>query len=136
MSSRRVGASEDLPRRREYFVREDGILDRAGERQCADNSSEGGDGPPTPGGGGAPKEAGEPFQLSTQVGRSAGANSFASARHVSAQRGQRTAIRAIGEMAFGQIIGNEIGYSYIVSAARRSIPEHAPPPRPQDLPWM
>src|SRR5204862_3860668 len=84
-SCRRAGASEDLPRRRENFVREDGILDRAGERQSADNSSEGGDGPPTPGGGGAPEEAREPLQLSAHVGRGAAANSFASARHVSAQ---------------------------------------------------
>src|SRR5215470_3577672 len=43
------------------------------------------------------------------VGRSAGANSFASARHISAQYGQRTAIRAICEMAFGQITRNKIG---------------------------
>src|SRR6516164_3376867 len=107
-SCRRAGASEDLPRRRENFVRENGILDRAGERQSADNASKGGDGPPTPGGGGAPEETREPLQLSAHVGRGAAANSFASARHVSAQRGQRTAIRAIHEMAFGQVTGNKI----------------------------
>jgi len=54
-SSRRAGASENLPRRRQNFVRQRGILDRTGERQCADNSGEGGDGATTPDGGGAPK---------------------------------------------------------------------------------
>src|SRR5215831_4549085 len=107
-SCRRAGASEDVPRRRENFVREDGILDRAGERQSADNSGKGSDGPPTPGGGGAREEAREPLQLSAHVGRGAGANSFAAARHVSAQCGQRTAIRAVCQMAFGQITGNKI----------------------------
>ena len=107
-SCRRTRASEDVPRRRENFVREDRILDRPGERQSADNSSKGGDGPPTPGGGGAPEEAREPLQLSAHEGRGAGANSFVSARHVSAQCGQRTAIRAVREMSFGQIAGNEI----------------------------
>src|SRR5215472_7380714 len=97
-SCRRAGASEDVPRRRENFVREDAIFDRAGEHQSADNSSKGGDGPPTPRGGGAPEEAREPLELSAHVGRGAGANSFASARHVSAQCGQRTAIRAVREM--------------------------------------
>src|SRR6516165_8581772 len=53
-SSRRTGDSEDLPRCRQDFFRQGGILDRAGERHRADNSGEGGDGPPTPGGGGAP----------------------------------------------------------------------------------
>jgi len=46
-------ASEALPRRRQDFFRQVGILDRAGERHRADNSGEGGDGPPAPGGGGA-----------------------------------------------------------------------------------
>ena len=54
-SSRRAGASENVPRRRQNFVRQRGILDRTGERQCADNSGEGGDGATTPNGGGAPK---------------------------------------------------------------------------------
>src|SRR5215471_20484119 len=54
-SSRRAGASENLPRRRQNLVRQRGILDRTGERQCADNSGEGGDGATTPDGGGAPK---------------------------------------------------------------------------------
>jgi hypothetical protein len=69
------------------FLPTGGILDRTGERQCADNSGKGGDGAPTPGGGGAPEQASERFQLRAHVRRSAGANSFASARHISAQRG-------------------------------------------------
>src|SRR5262249_62325957 len=106
--ARRGGAPAEAPRRRENFAREDGILDRAGERQSADNSNKGGDGPPTPGGGGAPEEASEPLQLSAHVGRGAGANSFASARHVSAQCGPRHATRAVRAMAFGQIPRQQI----------------------------
>ena len=49
------------------LFRENGILDRAGERHCADNPGEGGDGPPTPGGGGAPTEAREPLQHSAHA---------------------------------------------------------------------
>src|SRR6516165_5044199 len=71
--------------------------------------NEGCNGPPTPGGRGAPKKARELPQRGAHVGRSAGANSFASARHISAQCGQRTAIRAICEMAFGQITRDKIG---------------------------